>query len=427
MPTHPFNQWQQQQFTLLLCNISTHKAFLFTDLNHLLELTLTTPLSLVTAPSWDMLRIDQPKQRQINHPNEPSTMFNHAKRGSVDAVYNNINAVTSQATYGVNMAGQQNVNMVGQPHVAGYQHMPSQHMAFNVGGSNVPRTRQVSQDMGAFSPRAQSFAAYPMNGYPMAMAIPEEYPFPQVPFQPLHMPAVPRRHTIPHPNAVHVRPRHVRFSGHPEAIEDSDESSDEEVFPPPQHFRPRHDSAPIPLYVPVPGPIGSNPMLMNPMVNSTVMPGNPMAAMQGNPMGMAGHRQGSMSMAPGHVQVIPQQGMVVPMDVATRPYSYLTYYRPGARYPSMVSDLEILVNILNPKNNNLRQFVDILAPRSPYELDILRHEFNSMTGGQDLQVTFNSLVTREDESIKSVFTGLTLGPIAFDFWLLNGVYFLYLW
>ena len=197
MPTHPFNQWQQQQFTLLLCNISTHKAFLFTDLNHLLELTLTTPLSLVTAPSSDMLRIDQPKQRQISHPNEPSTMFNHAKRGSVDAVHDNINAVTSQATYGVNMAGQQNVNMVGQPHVAGYQHMPSQHMAFNVGGPNVPRTRQISQDMGAFSPRAQSFAAYPMNGYPMAMAIPEEYPFPQVPFQPLHMPAVPRRHTSP--------------------------------------------------------------------------------------------------------------------------------------------------------------------------------------------------------------------------------------
>ena len=224
---------------------------------------------------------------------------------------------------------------------------------------------------------------------------------------------------------------------HPEVIDDSEESSDDEVFPHPEHFRARHDSAPILRYVPTPGPIGSNPMLTNPMVvntpivmtgnpnvaNPNVMPINPMAAMPGNPMGMAGRRQGSMSMAPGHVQVIPQQSQVVPMDIVTRPYSYLTYYRPGARYPSMVSDLEILANVHNPNNNNLKQFVGILAQRSPYELDVLRYEFHVMTGGQDLQLTFNSLVTKEDDCIKSVVAGLTLGPVAFDLWLLDGVLF----
>ena len=217
-------------------------------------------------------------------------------------------------------------------------------------------------------------------------------------------------------------------SRQPEVIYDSEESSDEEVFPHPEHFRPRHDSAPVPRYVPMPGPIGSNPMprshgcqYTNCHDGNPNVTGNPMAAMQGNPMGMAGRRQGSMSMAPDHVQVNPQQGQVVPMDIPTRPYSYLTFYRRGARYPSMVNDLEILANVLNPKNNNLKQFVDILARRSPYELDALRHEFNVMTGGQDLQLMFNSLVTKEDDCIKSVISGLTLGPIAFDFWLLDGV------
>ena len=70
----------------------------------------------------------------------------------------------------------------------GYQMPGPQHMAFNVGGQNVPRTRQVSQDMGAVSPRTQSFA-YPPIGYPMA--IPEEVAFQQVPIQPLRMPRHP--------------------------------------------------------------------------------------------------------------------------------------------------------------------------------------------------------------------------------------------
>jgi hypothetical protein len=335
-------------------------------------------------------------------------MSNHVKHGSVDAVYNNIdymNAVASQASQGVNIVGQQ--------HMPGLQR--HQHMPLNVGAQNIPRTRQVSLDMGAVSPRTQSFA-YPQAGYPMA--IPEEYTFQQTPIQPLRMPSNVRRHSIGHPNQEHVRPprRSVAFARQPEFIYDSEESSDEDVFPLPEHFRPRHASVPVPRYIPPPGAIGSNPV---PMVVNTpiVMTGNPMAGMQGNPMGL---RQGSMSMPPNHVQVNPQQ-VQVPMDIHTRPYSYLTSYRPGTRYPTMVNDLEILANVLNPKNNNLKQFVDVLARRSPYELDALRYEFSVMTGGQDLQLTFNSLVTKEDESIKSVISGLTLGPIAFDVWLLDGV------
>ena len=106
---------------------------------------------------------------------------------------------------------------------------------------------------------------------------------------------------------------------------------------------------------------------------------------------------------------------------ARRPYSYLTNYRPGGRYPSMVDDLTILCNAPNSKNTNFKPFVRVLAQRSPYELKVLRHEFSLMTGGQDLHLVFSNLVTNEDECINSVVAGLTLGPIAFDFWLLNGV------
>lgn len=113
------------------------------------------------------------------------------------------------------------------------------------------------------------------------------------------------------------------------------------------------------------------------------------------------------------------------MDIATRPYSYMTYYRPGAQYPSIVNDLQILTNILDHMNNNLKQFVGVLAQRSPYELDALKTEFRVMSCGKDLQLTFSSLVTEDDECIKSVIAGLTLGPIAFDFWLLDRVSFLY--
>jgi hypothetical protein len=247
------------------------------------------------------------------------------------------------------------------------------------------------------------------------------------------MPSIPR-HTIGHLNKIHVRPRSsVPFAMHPEAIDDSEESSDDEVFRHPEQFRGRHDSVPILRHVPMPRPVSSNPMLANPMVvntpivmagnpnvaNPNVMPINPMAAMPGNRMGMAGRRQGSMSMAPGHVQGIPQQSQVAPMDIVTRPYSYLTYYRPGARYPSIANDLQILVN---PKNSNLKQIIDVLVQRSPYELDALRYEFRVMTGGQDLQLVLNSL-TKEDDCIKSVVAGLTLGPVAFDLWLLDGVLF----
>ena len=320
------------------------------DFNHLQESTSTPRPSVVTAPSWAGLRIDQ---RQISHPNQPSAMFNHARHGSVQAVYDDIdsvNAVASQAT---------NVNMAGQQHMPGHERMlGQQHMAFNVGGQNVPRTRQVSQNMGAVSSRAQSFA-YPPIGYPMT--IPQEFPFPQVPVPPLPMPSNMRRVTIDDPNQIYRPHRSVAFAAHPEVIDDLEEASDEEVFRYPNYFGPRHS------------------------------------------------------------QVILQQGQIVPTDIVTRPYSYMTYYRPGAGYPSMANDLKILVSVLNPKNN-LKQSIDILARRSPYELDALRYQFNLMTG-QDLQSAFSSLVTKENESIKSVIAGLTLGPMAFDLWLLDGVSF----
>lgn len=98
--------------------------------------------------------------------------------------------------------------MAGQQHMLGHEHMPGQqHMAFSVGGQNVPRTGQVSQDMGAVSPRTQSFAYSPIE-YPIT--VPQEFQFPQVPVQP-------RRRRIDHPNQIHVHPRHS--AADPEVID----------------------------------------------------------------------------------------------------------------------------------------------------------------------------------------------------------------
>lgn len=154
-----------------------------------------------------------------------------------------------------------------------------------------------------------------------------------------------------------------------------------------------------------------------------VLPGrsvfNPLV-FQGNPM--VGCSQGSVSMGPSYVEVQAQvQAPIIPM----RPYSYFTNYQRGARYPSMVTDLEILSTVVNSqlKNLNMTPIVGVLAQRSPFELEILKHQFRVMTGGMDLYMVFKSLVINEDDCIKSVCAGLTLGLIGFDLWLLDGVLF----
>ena len=97
MPAHPFEQWQQQ-FTLLLCNINTRKAFLMWDLKHLLESTPTTRPFMVTIPFMGCAK-NRPTQGTTNQsPNQPSTMSSHARHGSVEAVYRNINQMNAVET-----------------------------------------------------------------------------------------------------------------------------------------------------------------------------------------------------------------------------------------------------------------------------------------------------------------------------------------
>ena len=64
----------------------------------------------------------------------------------------------------------------------------------------------------------------------------------------------------------------------------------------------------------------------------------------------------------------------------------------------MMNDVQLLKNALahNQKPVNMRQFVDMLARRSPDELDALKAGFNLVAPETDLTVLFQQLLRKED-------------------------------
>jgi hypothetical protein len=330
--------------------------------------------------SRHVLRIDQRKERQISHPND-WTMTGHAPRGSVDLVHNNLcgppapNFLAARQNMGANA----NVNMGGQ-----------QPRGINMGApQGLPRRLHFSQDIPpqqvpAGIPRGSvQFSSPPMS--------PRHSIARQTSIQGLH--PIPRRYTISHPNAEVQRPRNVSVHGLPPAISDSDNEEVGYSTPPPRH---RAASAPIIHTIPTPGHMGHDPMLH---------PTTPT----------------SRSMPPSQTAI---SNVVAPQSIDTslnrRPYQYISDARLG-QYPTMMNEVQLLMNAIayNPKSVNMRPFVDILARRSPDELDALKANFNLVAPDTDLTVLFQQLLSREEDSVATTFIGLTLGPIMFDLWLLN--------
>ena len=73
----------------------------------------------------------------------------------------------------------------------------------------------------------------------------------------------------------------------------------------------------------------------------------------------------------------------------------------------------------NSKGFNIKPYVEIFAKRSPEELVALKAMFSASANNINLQVLLTSALAKEDDCVKSTFTGLVLGPIEFDLWLLE--------
>jgi hypothetical protein len=72
------------------------------------------------------------------------------------------------------------------------------------------------------------------------------------------------------------------------------------------------------------------------------------------------------------------------------------------------------------KERDVQTFIDVLTPRTAYEIDALRLHFQNRCGG-DLAVMMSNIVGQRDTALKFVLIGLVLGPALFDLWLLHRV------
>lgn len=110
--------------------------------------------------------------------------------------------------------------------------------------------------------------------------------------------------------------------------------------------------------------------------------------------------------------------------VLRRPYSYdASHALRGSGYPQMYADLQVLMTILKSTSTGLKSLIDVLAPRSPSEIDSLRHAFRAVTGN-DLAVAVSNFFRANGfkDSVKSAFVGLVLGPLLYDLCLLQKVH-----
>jgi hypothetical protein len=124
--------------------------------------------------------------------------------------------------------------------------------------------------------------------------------------------------------------------------------------------------------------------------------------------------------------LVHHTGAVVDSYQFQRPYSYASGYQPGGPvYPFMGQDLAVLRTLLtgDVKAVDMKPYIDILAQRSPYEIEALRYNFQTMTGGIELSLAINTVLdaNSQRQSVKYAFTGLVRGPVLFDLWLLQQV------
>jgi hypothetical protein len=169
-------------------------------------------------------------------------------------------------------------------------------------------------------------------------------------------------------------PRNVSFHGLPPTITVSEASSDDGYFKPPA--RHRAACAPISQTFLILEHTGHDPSISHPTApTSTSMP---------------------LSQIPEYNLVAPQS---IDASLRRRPYQYSADAHFG-QYPTMMNDVQLLQDFFthSPKPANMRQFVDILARRSPDELDALKASFSLVATNTDLTVLFQQLLREENDS-----------------------------
>jgi hypothetical protein len=103
-------------------------------------------------------------------------------------------------------------------------------------------------------------------------------------------------------------------------------------------------------------------------------------------------------------------------------------YRPGAEgYPGMPQHLAFLRESFSRAGGfasmDRKQMIEILAPRSPYELDAMRYHYRRLTNNNDIGVSLDAAMRQSctSERLHMPVLGLALGPYLFDIWLINSV------
>jgi hypothetical protein len=103
-----------------------------------------------------------------------------------------------------------------------------------------------------------------------------------------------------------------------------------------------------------------------------------------------------------------------------RPYSYYTGFNPALhRIGKFREEISAITSLTDSKQAILSSSsLKTLARLTPYELDAFKYEFQQTTG-KSLHEFCNSLIAKEDDKVKTLLAGLTLGPLEFDLYLLG--------
>lgn len=241
-------------------------------------------------------------------------------------------------------------------------------------GRNKSMSPPMTAAMGQYDP-----VAYPVH---------DMHTMPQFP-QPIGRPRAPRRAT---------------FAGYPHDLAYLDEDSDDEYA--------EFGMLPRPHLVhrgSLPNPVP--PQMMDfPQGQRSIVPNPAMAV--GAPVA------GPITTPALQIQ-LTQRGL----NVFERPYGVSSGYIPGQSmaYPTLTQDISVLRSIFQPmdvkfKNLDTRTLINILVPKSPYEIDALRHGYRQYTG-QDLGTLLKERLVRTDSHILYGFLGMALGLLNFDIWL----------
>lgn len=90
----------------------------------------------------------------------------------------------------------------------------------------------------------------------------------------------------------------------------------------------------------------------------------------------------------------------------------------------MLGNLEVIHTVLGSHATlnpfHAKTLIDVLVPRSAYEIDTLRFAYRQFSG-RDVGVNMSAMVSKSETNVRHTFIGLALGPALFDLWLAKNV------